>query len=146
RSAACQALRLRVDAGASTPAGALRRRAAGGGEGNRWGVFGRNPRAVRARPRMSMLTAIIVDDEAPARALVKEFLAMQADVQLLAEWANGFEAVKAANLHKPDLLILDVQMPKLDGFEVLELLGKEARGVIFTTAHDEYALKAFNVH
>lgn len=92
------------------------------------------------------LTAIIVDDEAPARALLKEYLEAHADVELLAECANGFEAVKAANAKKPDLLILDVQMPKLDGFEVLELLGSETRGVIFTTAHDEYALKAFTVH
>jgi two-component system LytT family response regulator len=65
---------------------------------------------------------------------------------LVAECANGFEAVKAANAHKPDLIILDVQMPKLDGFEVLELLGAETRSVIFTTAHDSYALRAFNVH
>lgn len=91
-------------------------------------------------------TAIVVDDEAPARALVREFLGAHADVRLIAECANGFEAVKAANAHKPDLLILDVQMPKLDGFEVLELLGTEAGAVIFTTAHDEYALRAFNVH
>jgi two-component system LytT family response regulator len=92
------------------------------------------------------LTVIVVDDESPARSLVREYLAQHADMQLVAECANGFEAVKAANAHKPDLLILDVQMPKLDGFEVLELLGNEARAVIFTTAHDNYALRAFNVH
>jgi two-component system LytT family response regulator len=92
------------------------------------------------------ISVIIVDDESPARALVREYLANHADMRLLAECANGFEAVKAANTHKPDLMILDVQMPKLDGFEVLELLGIEARGVIFTTAHDTYALRAFNVH
>src|SRR5258708_9811289 len=67
-------------------------------------------------------------------------------MRLIAECANGFEAVKAANMHKPDLMILDVQMPKLDGFEVLELLGTEARGVLFTTAYDTYALRAFNLH
>jgi two-component system, LytTR family, response regulator len=92
------------------------------------------------------LTVIVVDDESPARGLVREYLADHSDMQLVAECANGFEAVKAANIHKPDLLILDVQMPKLDGFEVLELLGGEARAVIFTTAFDSYALRAFNVH
>jgi two-component system LytT family response regulator len=91
-------------------------------------------------------TVIVVDDESPARALVREYLEGHADMRLVAECTNGFEAVKAANTHKPDLMILDVQMPKLDGFEVLELLGIEARGVIFTTAYDSYALRAFNVH
>jgi two-component system LytT family response regulator len=93
-----------------------------------------------------LLTVIVVDDEAPARSLVREYLEDHADMQLVAECANGFEAVKAANIHKPDLIILDVQMPKLDGFEVLELLGAETRAVIFTTAFDSYALRAFNVH
>ena len=92
------------------------------------------------------ITVIVVDDESPARGLVREYLADHEDMRLVAECANGFEAVKAANMHKPDLMILDVQMPKLDGFEVLELLGTEARGVIFTTAYDTYALRAFNVH
>src|SRR6201986_1660076 len=92
------------------------------------------------------LTVILVVDESPARLRVREYLAGHGDMRLVAEFANGFEAVKAANLHQPDLLILDVQMPKLDGFEVLELLGAEARAVIFTTAHDEYALRPFNVH
>jgi len=89
------------------------------------------------------ITVIVVDDESPARGLVREYLADHPDMRLVAECANGFEAVKAANMHKPDLMILDVQMPKLDGFEVLELLGTEARGVIFTTAYDSYALRAF---
>ena len=92
------------------------------------------------------LSVIVVDDESPARDLVREYLAGHADMRLVAECANGFEAVKAANTLRPDLIILDVQMPKLDGFEVLELLGAEARGVIFTTAYDSYALRAFNVH
>jgi two-component system LytT family response regulator len=95
---------------------------------------------------MDAFSVIVVDDESPARGLIREYLAAHADMRLVAECANGFEAVKAANTLKPDLMILDVQMPKLDGFEVLELLGNEARGVIFTTALDSYALRAFNVH
>lgn len=94
----------------------------------------------------SQLTAIIIDDEAPARALIREYLSSHADVEVVAECANGFEAVKAASELKPDLLFLDIQMPKLDGFEVLELIGRDTAGVIFTTAFDEYALRAFNVH
>jgi two-component system, LytTR family, response regulator len=93
-----------------------------------------------------VLTVIVVDDESPARDLVREYLADHPDMRLVAECANGFEAVKAANTHRPDLMILDVQMPKLDGFEVLELLAAETRSVIFATAYDSYALRAFNVH
>lgn len=96
-------------------------------------------------PRTGRLRVAIVDDEALARAVLREYLAAHADVEIVAECANGFEAVKAAAEHAPDLLLLDVQMPKLDGFEVLELIGREV-GVIFVTAYDEYALKAFEVH
>jgi two-component system, LytTR family, response regulator len=92
------------------------------------------------------LTAILIDDEAPARALVREYLNQHSDIDIVAECANGFEAVKAASELKPDLLFLDVQMPKLDGFEVLDLIGQDAVSVIFTTAYDDYALRAFNVH
>jgi two-component system, LytTR family, response regulator len=92
------------------------------------------------------LTVVIVDDEAPARALIREFLESHADVQVVAECSNGLEAVKAATEFKPDLLFLDIQMPKLDGFEVLDLIGRDTAGVIFTTAYDEYALRAFEVH
>jgi two-component system, LytTR family, response regulator len=92
------------------------------------------------------LKAIIIDDEAHARALIREYLSTHADVEVVAECANGFEAVKAASEFKPHLLFLDIQMPKLDGFEVLELIGCDTAGVIFTTAFDEYALRAFNVH
>lgn len=90
-------------------------------------------------------TAIIVDDEELARALVKEHLATHPEIRVLAECANGFEAVKVANELKPDLLFLDIQMPKLDGFEVLELLDPVPT-TIFITAHDEHALRAFEVH
>ena len=92
------------------------------------------------------ITVVIVDDEAPARALIREYLQLHGDVQVVAECSNGLEAVKAANEMKPDLLFLDIQMPKLDGFEVLDLIGRDAAGVVFTTAYDEYALRAFEVH
>jgi two-component system, LytTR family, response regulator len=94
----------------------------------------------------TLLTAMIVDDEAPARALIREYLSRHSDIRIVAECLNGFEAVKAASELKPDLLFLDIQMPKLDGFEVLDLIGPDAANVIFTTAFDEYALRAFNVH
>lgn len=92
-----------------------------------------------------MIRAVIVDDEAPARALVREFLAADEDVDIVAECANGFEAVKAVSEHDPDVLFLDIQMPKLDGFEVLALLDRSPV-VVFVTAHDDYALRAFEVH
>jgi two-component system LytT family response regulator len=88
---------------------------------------------------------IIVDDEALARGLLREFLAAHEDVEILAECGNGFEAVKAVTEKKPDLLLLDVQMPKLDGFDVLELIGPDIP-VIFVTAYDQYAIRAFQVH
>ena len=91
------------------------------------------------------LRVAIVDDEPLARAILREMLAEHDDIQVLAECANGFEAVKAVADLGPDLLLLDVQMPKLDGFDVLELVGGRVP-VIFVTAHDEYALKAFEVH
>ena len=94
---------------------------------------------------MSSLRVVIVDDEALARALLKEYLQAHPDVEVVAECANGFEAVKAVSELKPDLLFLDIQMPRLDGFEVLELIGRDV-DVIFVTAYDKYALRAFEVH
>jgi two-component system LytT family response regulator len=91
------------------------------------------------------LKIAIVDDEALARAVVREYLTPLPGVEIVAECANGFEAVKAVAELQPDLLLLDVQMPKLDGFEVLELVGKDV-AVIFVTAFDHYALRAFEVH
>jgi two-component system LytT family response regulator len=91
------------------------------------------------------LRAVIVDDEPLARAVMREFLGAHDDVEIVAECGNGFDAVKAVTELSPDLMFLDVQMPKLDGFEVLELLGREVP-VIFTTAFDKYALRAFDVH
>jgi len=92
-----------------------------------------------------MIRTIVVDDEQPARELLREFLAAHEDVEIVAECANGFEAVKAAGQHEPDLMLLDIQMPKLDGFEVLSLLDR-APIVVFVTAYDEYAIRAFEVH
>jgi two-component system LytT family response regulator len=88
---------------------------------------------------------VIVDDEELARKLLKEYLAAYDDIEVVGECANGFEAVKAVTDLKPDLLLLDIQMPRLDGFEVLELIGREV-SVIFVTAYDKYALRAFEVH
>src|SRR5262249_48610603 len=89
---------------------------------------------------MTPLRIALVDDEPPARMILREYLEGEPDVEIVAECANGFEAVKAVAELKPDLLLLDVQMPKLDGFEVLELVGRET-AVVFTTAYDEYALR-----
>ena len=89
--------------------------------------------------------AIIVDDEELARQVLRELLAAHPEIEIVAECANGFEAVKAITEIKPDLLFLDIQMPKLDGFEVLELAGSDM-AIVFTSAYDEYALKAFEVH
>ena len=94
-----------------------------------------------ARP----IRIVIVDDEPLARAILRELLAAHADIEIVAECANGFEAVKKVAEHKPDLLLLDVQMPKLDGFDVLELLGQPIP-VIFVTAYDTFAIRAFDVH
>jgi two-component system LytT family response regulator len=88
---------------------------------------------------------LIVDDEMLARAVVREYLAEHADVEIVAECANGFEAVKAITEMAPDLVLLDIQMPKLDGFEVAELAGSKTR-YIFATAFDQYAIKAFEFH
>lgn len=91
------------------------------------------------------LRVVVVDDEELARALLREYIGASADIEIVAECANGFEAVKAISELKPDLVFLDVQMPKLNGFEVLELIGREV-AVIFVTAYDEYAMRAFDEH
>ena len=91
------------------------------------------------------IAAVIVDDEELARAILREYLAAHPEIEVVAECANGFEAVKAVSELTPDLLFLDIQMPKLNGFEVLELIGP-GPAVIFVTAYDQYALRAFEVH
>src|SRR5208282_200923 len=97
------------------------------------------------RNRSSVVKAVIVDDEELARQLLREYLRDAGGVEVIAECANGFEAVKAIAEHKPDLVFLDVQMPKLDGFEVLELIDPTI-AVIFVTAYDQYAMRAFDAN
>jgi two-component system, LytTR family, response regulator len=94
---------------------------------------------------MKPLRLVIADDEDLARSLVREYLKDSLDLEIVAECKNGFEAVKAVTDLKPDLLLLDIQMPRLDGFEVLELIERETN-VIFITAYDQYAIRAFDVH
>lgn len=94
---------------------------------------------------LQALRVVIVDDEDLARSVLREHLAAHPQVEVVGECANGFQAVKAVAELKPDVLFLDIQMPKLNGFEVLELL-PEKPAVIFVTAFDEYAIRAFDVH
>jgi len=91
------------------------------------------------------MRVIIVDDELLARAVLREYLGAWSDVEIVGECANGFEAVKAIAELAPDLVFLDIQMPKLDGFEVVELAGPKTQ-YVFVTAYDKFALRAFEVH
>ena len=91
------------------------------------------------------MRVLIVDDEHLARALLREFLGAHPEVEIVGECANGFEAVKAIGELDPELVFLDIQMPKLDGFEVVELAGSKPH-YIFATAYDGFALRAFEVH
>lgn len=92
---------------------------------------------------MSNLRVVMADDEELARRVLREYLTAEADVEIVAECANGFEAVKAVNELAPDVVFLDVQMPKLDGLEVLELIDRSV-AVVFVTAFDQYAMRAFD--
>lgn len=92
-----------------------------------------------------MIKAILIDDEPLARIMVKEYLQAFPQVEVVQECNDGFEGLKAIQQHKPDLLFLDIQMPKINGFEMLELI-EQPPAVIFTTAFDEFALKAFEAH
>lgn len=94
---------------------------------------------------MEPIKVLIVDDEMHAREILVEYLAEYPQFAIAGECANGYEAVKAVSEKRPDLLFLDIQMPKLDGFEVLELLDVKPK-VVFVTAYDEYAVRAFEVH
>ena len=91
------------------------------------------------------LRALVVDDEDLARRLIREYLQGHADIDIVGECENGLDAVKQIAALQPDLVFLDIQMPRLTGLEVLELTGRRA-GVIFTTAYDEHAIKAFELH
>lgn len=88
---------------------------------------------------------VLIDDEPLARSVVREYLSAWVDIEIVAECDDGFQGVKAIIQHQPDLIILDIQMPKINGFEMLELLDQKP-DVIFATAFDEYALKAFEAH
>lgn len=93
---------------------------------------------------MNKLRAIIVEDEAPARDLVKAYIKTNPNIELIDECEDGFTGVKKINDAKPDLIFLDIQMPKLTGFEMIELLD-EVPEIIFTTAYNQYAIKAFEL-
>jgi two-component system, LytTR family, response regulator len=91
------------------------------------------------------MKAVIIDDEPLARIIVKEYLQAYSHITIVQECNDGFEGMKAIQVHKPDLIFLDIQMPKINGFEMLELID-EPPLVIFTTAFEEYAIKAFDAH
>ncbi len=93
----------------------------------------------------SNFSSIIIDDEQLARQLVKKYLEDFPEVEVIAECENGFEGIKAIQEKKPDFIFLDIQMPKLNGFEMLELLENPPE-IIFTTAYDQYAIKAFELN
>lgn len=92
-----------------------------------------------------MIKAILIDDEPLARSIIVEYLQHYPEITIVQECNDGFEGVKAIAQHKPQLIFLDIQMPKINGFEMLELL-EQPPSVIFTTAFDEYAIKAFESH
>src|SRR5258705_5975432 len=92
-----------------------------------------------------MSKIIIIDDEPLARSMVKEYLQKYPQLELVQECNDGFEGMKAIMQHQPDVIFLDIQMPKINGFEMLELV-EQPPAVIFTTAFDEYAIKAFESH
>jgi two-component system LytT family response regulator len=91
------------------------------------------------------IRTIIIEDEEPARLLIKNFLANFNEIELLGEFSDGFSGLKAINELKPHLVLLDIQMPKLTGFEILEL-AEHKPVIIFTTAYDQYAIKAFEAN
>jgi two-component system LytT family response regulator len=100
---------------------------------------------VKSMDNNPVYTAIIVDDEAPARSIIRQYLGRHANVEVIGECANGFDAIKMVRDLNPNLMFLDIQMPKVSGLELLEVL-EDAPQVIFTTAYDEYALKAFELN
>ena len=91
------------------------------------------------------MKALIIDDEPLARSIIKEFLQSYPNIEIAEECSDGFEGVKAIHQHQPDIIFLDIQMPKINGFEMLEIIDNPP-ATIFTTAFDEYAIKAFESH
>lgn len=94
---------------------------------------------------MDKIKVLIIDDEKLARDIVKKYLEKQSELELIGECVNGFEGIKLINELKPEIIFLDIQMPKISGFEMLELLDHQPE-IIFTTAFDQYAIKAFEVN
>jgi two-component system, LytTR family, response regulator len=92
-----------------------------------------------------MIKVIIIEDEQPARNLIKHYLSKHTELEILGEFSDGFNGLKAIHDLKPDLVFLDIQMPKLTGFEMLELM-EETPQIIFTTAFDQFAIKAFELN
>ncbi|MCF8413957.1 MAG: LytTR family transcriptional regulator DNA-binding domain-containing protein [Melioribacteraceae bacterium] len=92
-----------------------------------------------------MIKCIIIDDEKLAREIIKNFLGAFEEIEILDECSNGFDGIKSIQQNKPDFIFLDIQMPKLNGFEMLELL-EDPPEIIFSTAYDQYALKAFELN
>ena len=91
------------------------------------------------------MTAIIIDDEAPAREIIKYYLKNFPSIEMIGECDNGFLGIKMIQEQNPDMVFLDIQMPKLNGFEMIELLDNQPM-VIFSTAYDQYAIKAFELN
>jgi len=92
-----------------------------------------------------MISAVLIDDEPLARSIVKEYLAAYPEIEVVEECGDGFEGIKAIMQHHPQLIFLDIQMPRINGFEMLELV-EDPPAVIFVTAFDEFALRAFELH
>lgn len=95
--------------------------------------------------KINQINIVIIDDESLAREIIKKYLSKLTKTKILSECSNGFEGIKAINELKPDLIFLDIQMPKINGFEMLELIDDPPE-IIFTTAFDQYAIKAFEVN
>jgi two-component system LytT family response regulator len=98
-----------------------------------------------SQPSSQRITAVLIDDEPLARMIVREYLESYPNITIVQECNDGFEGLKTIQQHHPDLIFLDIQMPKINGFEMLELV-ENPPAVIFTTAFDEYAIRAFETH
>src|SRR5579863_6570240 len=103
------------------------------------------PASPSSQPPAPPVKAVLIDDEPLARMIVREYLQTYPNITIVQECNDGFEGLKTIQLHHPDLLFLDIQMPKINGFEMLELV-EDPPAVIFTTAFDEYAIRAFETH